>query len=108
MLKKENRSLKRRDFEEIKRVGRYYTTPLLGMMVLKLAGEKRFGVVVSKKVSKKAVERNRLRRLVSEGVRKNLEEWPEAKVVFLIRGVMLNKKASEIFNEVDKLRGMVA
>ena len=107
MLKKKNRSLKRRDFEEVKRTGRYYTTSLLGMMVLSQTNEKRFGVVVSKKVSKKAVERNKLRRLVMKGVEGNLNNWPEAKIVFLVRGVMLGKKAGEIVDEVEKLRGMV-
>lgn len=107
MLKKENRSLKRKDFEEIKRAGRYYTTPLLGMLVLSKTEQKRFGVVVSKKVSKKAVERNKLRRLVMKGVEENINNWPEAWVVFLIRGVMLGKKTEEIIGEVEKLRGMV-
>jgi len=54
----------------------------------------RVGVVVSKKVSKKAVERNRIRRRVYEVIRKNFDLVPkEMDYVFVVysRDVMTMK-----------------
>lgn len=46
----------------------------------------RFGVVVSKKVSLKATERNRIRRIISEAIRTGLQEikagWDVSIIVF--------------------------
>ena len=47
-------------------------------------------IIISKKVAKLAVERNRMRRLVYEVIRKNLEKLPEG-----IRMVLVVKKPYE-------------
>ena len=54
----------------------------------------KFGFVVSKKISKRAVDRNRVKRLLSEMVRRNLEIFPNG-----FRGIFLVKKM--INNETD-------
>ncbi len=68
MLKKTNRINKTRDLQKVYRSGKTLHTPAL---VIKFAkSEKiRTGFVVSKKISKKAVERNRIKRALREQMR---------------------------------------
>lgn len=67
MLPKINRIKKKKDFDLIFKKGKNFKTSLL---VLKLVENgldfNRFGFIISKKVSKKAVVRNKIRRRVSE------------------------------------------
>ena len=83
-----------------------YQTPLFGMLVYRgeEVGENRFGFVISKKVSKKAVDRNRIKRLLTEVVRKNMNKFKEKKwVVFLPKKTMLGLKYEEVEKEIKKL-----
>lgn len=83
MLKKENRLKKKRDFERVLQKGRGYKGDSLFLKVIKNEeAEARIGIIVSKKVSKKAVERNKLRRRIREIVRTiNLPSHFDAVVV---------------------------
>ncbi len=68
MLKKTNRISKTRDLEKVYRNGKTLHTPAL--VIKFIPGLKtRTGFVVSKKVSKKAVERNRIKRALRERMR---------------------------------------
>lgn len=105
MLKRVNRITKRKDFEEVKKKGRIYHSPIFGVLVLK-AGDKvkEFGMVISKKISKKAVERNKVKRLLAEAIRRNLDEINEGyRMIFLVKPSILGKKGEEIEKEVTKL-----
>ncbi len=107
MLKKINRLSSQKDFEELKKEGRKVWTPLFGL-VYKVDGErkeeKKVGMVVSKKISKKAVERNKIRRLMAEAIRNYWEEIPEGFV-----GVLLATKQSlgKKFGEIDEKMGKI-
>jgi len=75
-----NRALRLRknsDFQRVRQQGRSITSRLL---ILAWApnevGRLRVGFVVSKRISKLAVERNRVKRLLSEAVRRHLSELP--------------------------------
>lgn len=105
MLKRENRITRRKDFEEVKKKGRIYHSPLFGVLVLKTGDKtKEFGIVISKKISKKAVERNKVKRLLAEGIRKNLGKINEGyRMVFLVKATILGKKSEEIEEEVIRL-----
>ena len=62
MLKKENRLKKKKDFERIYKKGRGFKGDSLFLKILENKEElTRIGIVVSKKVSKKAVQRNKLK-----------------------------------------------
>ena len=66
-------------------------------------GFTRVGVVVSKKVSKKAVERNRIRRRVYEAIRKNFEFVPKKKdYIFVVYSKDIMKME---YGELEKLLG---
>lgn len=89
-----------------------YQSPIFGLlMVDKKDEEKKFLFVVSKRISKKAVERNRIRRVLSEVIRLNLDRIrPGVRLSFLMRKVILEWKWEEIKREVERAlekRGLI-
>ncbi len=69
-LNKKNRLKKKRDFKEVFKKGRAVKGSFLFIKYRKNElGVPRFGFVVSAKVAKKAVERNQIRRILSEAAR---------------------------------------
>jgi len=105
MLKKEFRIRKQKDFENVFGKGFYSSDRFL---TLKATENKmpfsRFGFVVSKKISKKAVERNRAKRLMSESVRLTDEKIkPGFDVVFISKSGIVNKDLEEVKGAVEKL-----
>ena len=68
-------------------------------------GFTRFAVVVSKKVEKSAVKRNRIRRKIYEVLRNNLEEIPKkTDYIFVVfDGGLLKMKNNEITEIIGKL-----
>lgn len=99
MLKKEFKLKSKKEFSETKEIGRMIQFQNFGFLVNKIMitddqTNKKFGFVVSKKISKRAVDRNRVKRLLNEMVRKNLDIFPNG-----FRGIFLVKKM--INNEAD-------
>lgn len=73
MLAKKYRLSGEKRFKEIYRNSRYFFTPLFNIRYLKNNQESpRFAVVVSAKVSKKATQRNKIRRQLLEIIREGL------------------------------------
>ena len=107
MLKAENRIGKRKEFEEVMASGRMLSTPLLGFKYLvKNDEEKRLGIIVSKKISKKAVVRNKIRRRWYEAVAKMLSELPVGlRGVALVKKTIIDKKTEEIGIEAKAMFG---
>lgn len=69
-LNKRNRLKKKRDFEDVFKKGRAVKGSFLFIKYRKnKLGVPRFGFVVSVKVARSAVERNKIRRILSETVR---------------------------------------
>ena len=104
MLKRENRIRLRKEFAEIKNKGKILYSPLFGFLTYKENDDqKKFGFIVSKKISKKAVDRNKIRRILSEVVRENLEKFENGtRIIFLTKKEILGKKMKEIEKEVEK------
>jgi ribonuclease P protein component len=75
-----NRALRLRkssEFQRVRQQGRSITSRLLILAwVPNEVGRLRVGFVVSKRISRLAVERNRVKRLLSEAVRRHLSELP--------------------------------
>ena len=105
MLKRENRIRLKKEFTEIKNKGRVLYSPFFGWLTYKENDDlKKFGFIVSKKISKKAVDRNRIRRILSEIIRKNLDKFQNGtRVVFLTKKEILGKKYDEVEKEIFKL-----
>jgi ribonuclease P protein component len=72
MLKRNQRISKKNDFRDIFKFGKNFSNNQLILKVLPNGLEFcRFAVVISLKISKKAVERNRMRRRIMEIIRAN-------------------------------------
>ena len=102
-MQMERRLTKRAYFEKVYKEGRRWRNELL---VLQAASNglavSRFGFSVGKRVSKKAVERNRLKRLLRESVRATptLEGWD---MIFVARKVALDASFHQIKEAVEGL-----
>jgi ribonuclease P protein component len=105
MLKKEFRLRKQKDFERIFKKGFYFSEKFL---MLKSVNNdlrvSRFGIIVSNKISKKASERNRTKRLLRESIRllqKDIK--PGLDCVFIAKDGIINKDFEEVKSSVEKL-----
>lgn len=114
MLKKINRITSRAEFQEIKNTGEMKATELFSVVYLNLPltpplkkdgkEDMKFGAIVSKKISKKAVIRNQIKRRLFEAVRLNMDIFPEGfRGIFLVKKNILNKKEGEIEECLKKL-----
>lgn len=67
-------------------------------------GPSRFAVVVSKKVSKLAVDRNWAKRRIMEGITAALSIIPEnSDYLFLVKPAILTKTSEQIANEINEI-----
>jgi ribonuclease P protein component len=105
MLPKIHRFTSRKDFAEVKEKGRLVPGRFWGMLVLKRKNNSpsQFGFVVSKKVDKRAVVRNRLRRQLAGAI---LTLVPEIKpgwgIIFLVKKSLIGQEFTEIKNETAR------
>ncbi len=85
MLPKENRLKKKKDFEHVFKEGKGVKEDFLFLKFFpnKLK-QSRFGVVVSQKISKKAVTRNKLKRRIKKLIELNLPKIKRGKDVVLV------------------------
>jgi ribonuclease P protein component len=104
VLKKDKRISRRKEFEEVKARGKLIQMAWWGVIVWKKDKDKKFGWVISKKVSKKAVERNKIKRLLAEAVRRKLERLAEGtRMIFLVKRGAAGRKMADFENEINKL-----
>ena len=93
------------NFERVKNEGKLYQTPNFGVSVLKKDDEStsRFGFVISKKVDKLAVNRNRVKRAMSESVRRNMKDIDKGyDMVFLAKKSLMRESTDSIMKKVQK------
>ncbi|OHA65881.1 MAG: ribonuclease P protein component [Candidatus Wildermuthbacteria bacterium RIFCSPHIGHO2_12_FULL_45_9] len=85
MLSKLNRLSKKKDFDRIFRQGKGIRHEgLLAKIWYQDIQCSRFGIVVSKKIAKKAVVRNRIRRLISQALQKRLKRMAKHADIILV------------------------
>ena len=103
MLAKENRLTKDKEFEKVFKTGRSSYGKLLGIKaVANELPDSRFGILVGIKVSKKAVERNKIKRRIREAIRARLENVKKGfDVVVITLPEILGKDYSEIERELE-------
>lgn len=105
MLPKENRLKKKKDFEQVFKEGKGFEEDFLFLKIRKSKSkETRFGFVVSQKVSKKAVVRNKIKRRLREIIR---EEIPLIQKgtngVFVIKKNIVKKDFQEVRDVIIRL-----
>ncbi len=111
MLPKENRLTDDYDFRRVKRLGKSYHCPLfkLSVALRKTAGQSRFGFVISKKIDKRAVVRNTIKRLLREVVRERLEKIPDGfDFVFVVRPSIVSKNYEDVSFAFDQILSKVS
>jgi len=105
MLAKENRLTKKKDFSLIFKKGLGVKEGFLFIKTtLNRSGESRFAFVVSQKVSKSAVVRNKIRRILKELIKGHLEQTKTGidGVLIVYPGIDYKKK-DEIADKLEKL-----
>lgn len=102
---KENRFRERKSFALVLRKGRTIKGRFLILKFLENSLTKsRFGFIVSKKISKKATERNKIKRRISEIVRIKIREIKKPiDAVFIARKSVEKQRFQEIEKEVIQL-----
>jgi len=105
MLAKENRLREKKDFERILKKGRVFRGRFLILRIIEnKLGKTRFGFIVSQKISKKAVVRNKVKRRLREIMKtkiKNLKK--ELDIVFITLSGIELKTFSEIKEEIEEI-----
>lgn len=98
MLKKQNRISKKKDFDRAFKAGQSFYGKIVGLkLVSNSLTESRVGIIISAKVSKKAVERNRLRRIIREKVKNFLNQTKIGQdFVFIVHPEANKLEAKEI------------
>lgn len=102
MLSKPYR-LTEEDFGKIEAEGEISQFEDFGVTLILRGDEEpsRFGLIVSKKISKDAVGRNRIKRAIREAVRQSLWQTKKgASVLFLTKTTIVKKSTAEIMIEV--------
>ena len=105
MLDKKHRLKEKKDFEEVIKKGKFYSEDLLVFKKIKNnLSRTRVGFVVSQKVSKKAVVRNKIKRRLRQIIKTNLAEIkPGFDIIFFTKKGIEEKDFSEIKKTIEKL-----
>jgi ribonuclease P protein component len=96
--------LKRAEYDKIKKQGKVFQSEDFGFVYFKREdnGPSRFGIVISTKISKQAVNRNRMKRALLETVRRNVLSVPKgSSCVFLVKKSMSSKTTDEIMKQAE-------
>ena len=109
MLPKKNRLKNKKDFERVFKQGKGFKEDFLFLKIAKNnLKENRFGFIVSLKVSKKAVLRNKVKRRLREIIKERLPEIkPGVDIVLIAQKGIEEKDFSEIRETINKLFGKV-
>ncbi|MCH7730362.1 ribonuclease P protein component [Patescibacteria group bacterium] len=106
MLAKHNRITDQKDFIRVKDKGKVVQSTSFGLSYIN-RGDKnssRFAFVVSGKVSKQAVIRNKVQRAMRESVRQSLSYIkPGYDIIFLAKEISARRYTSEMMHEVVKV-----
>ncbi len=100
MLAKTSRLTKENDFKKVFNLGKKITGRFFAAYFLKTPGKTRVAVIVSNKISKKAVIRNKLKRRMREIIKKNLEGL-EYDIVVSAKLSALDQKYSELSEDLS-------
>jgi len=97
MLPFNNRLFKKRDFAKVQRLGRFFNSNQISLKVLENGlNEARIGIIVGKKFSVKAVERNNLKRRLREIAKQKIKRIKKGWDVVIMAKQSQNKvKTSE-------------
>ena len=102
MLKKLNRLKTNFEYNITRKYGKKYDSASFSIFVLKprnYAGPTKFGIVVSNKVHKNAVKRNRIKRVYREVIRLNKNKFPNENLWIVIHPK--TNSIDKVYEEID-------
>ena len=102
MLKKQNQLTKDKEFDNVFKNGKSSYDKVIGVKVIaNNLNDSRVGILVSTKISKKAVERNRLKRQIREVIKLDLEAIkPGYDFIVITLAPILGKTSQEITKSI--------
>jgi ribonuclease P protein component len=106
MLPKLYRLTKKEDFQKVLKKGKMVQGSFFGMALLKedVGSSPKFGVIVSNKISKSAVVRNRIRRLLSEALAGRTDSvGKDTRIVFLAKRAASGATLEDVSGDIDRL-----
>jgi ribonuclease P protein component len=103
MFSKKNRLAKTLDVQRVFSKGRAFFNPLFTVRYLSGNGQHRFTVVVSTKVSKLAVKRNRIKRVAREFIRLRLSGFRPGDYAVMVKPAAAKKEADEWRKSLEEL-----
>ena len=105
MYPKENRLRKKKDFEQVWQAKKSAYLKFLGMKIVENhQNNTRFGVIISNKISKKAVIRNKIKRRIRNIVTKEKDKIKKGwDVVIIGQPAIIEAGLSEIKNEIRQI-----
>lgn len=104
MLPKENRLTRKVDFTQVLKRGEMAQSKNFGLAYLAVNGSAtpKFGFIVSTKISKRAVDRNRIKRILRQAVRELVGNTQNGLLlVLLARKSILGVKPDELKKELE-------
>jgi ribonuclease P protein component len=106
MLPKENRLSGKNNFEKVKKDGLVYQSETFAIIVLERqdGGVSRVGFIVSNKISKKATDRNKVKRNLRNIISPQLKNIkPNFDLIFLAKRAIIYKNHDQLNIEVGKM-----
>lgn len=105
MLSREYKLKKEKDFKRVFSRGRHYQLNFIKLKVSKNNLQKnRFGCIVGLKVSKKATQRNKVKRKIEEIIRLKLDKLKQGfDIVIMVDTIVTEKNYGEIEEELINL-----
>ncbi len=107
MLSRKHRLSKQKDFDRVYKSGKQCAAPHLILKgVRNDADFSRFAIIISKKIAKKAVDRNRVKRQISEIIRQRLAKIKTGfDLVIIVKKDVLDQSSDVLAKELDGLLG---
>ena len=105
MLSKSYRLVKTKDFENVFKRGKFFAEEFINIKTVENDLDiSRFGFIIGKKASKKAVKRNRVKRQMREIIRLRLNKIKTGfDVIVMVKPEIIGKDYREIEQTVEKI-----
>lgn len=104
MLPKKYRLKRKKDIERVIKEGRYFYSPILWFKIIKnTEGYSRLGLIIPKKSYKRAVDRNRLKRLFTSIIEEQIRKIPGLDIVVYFKNQKVPPTRGQLQKETEKI-----
>lgn len=105
MFSRDQRITKKEDFDLVFKKGAVLRSEFFTIRMLKNSlNKRRFAILVSKKISKKAMERNKIKRILREAIKNQMETFPDnCDYVFYIQPASINITLNSSIKILEKM-----